>query len=563
MARCVISSRETVEMRFTEQTGRRGRWQSVKLRRSAQVAAIAILTAAAGLAIGKLPLSASPTVKYRVAAVDRGSVVSVISAAGTVKPLAAILVGSQASGQIKELAADFNSRVTRGSVIARLNDDAVEARLAQATIDVEVAAAVAGVQRAQLERAWADADAARAAVEVARANLDRAETNLADAKRERDRKYELHARGVSPITDRERAELAYDNALTQVAAAKGQESAAVAAAVGGQAAIRVAAAQLENALAQVKQREAIVRQVRIDLEHTVIRAPIDGVVIERNVDIGQTVAASLQAPTLFTIAPDLRAMQVHANVDEADIGRVVAAQDVSFTVDAFPGKSFQGRVIDIRKMPQSTQNVVAYTVIISVENDDLLLMPGMTANARILVQKREEVLRIPNAALRFRPSGKTAISLSPRSGGAPAARILRAALDRLGLPPERRGEIDRLVRKSGCPVGDMDAAGAEETNAADSAVACREASRRLADLLSPEEYERYQHARSLAAREDGITVGQVWVLGPKGGPEPRSLKLGASDGLMTAGLEGDLQVGDRVIIGAEAEVAKSASFLKF
>src|SRR5262249_32936246 len=150
----------------------------------------------------------------------------------------------------------------------------------------------------------------------------------------------------------------------------------------------------DNASAQVKQREAVVQQIRIDLDHTIIRAPIDGVVIDRTVDVGQTVASSLQTPTLFTIAPDLRAMEEHANVDEADIGRVVAGQDVSFTVDSYPGRAFPARVVDIRKMPQTTQNVVAYTVVISADNEDLLLLPGMTANVRILVQQRDDVLRV-------------------------------------------------------------------------------------------------------------------------------------------------------------------------
>jgi len=527
------------------------------------MALIAILLVLAALTIGKLPLSASQAVKYRVAVVDKGSVISAISAAGTVKPLAAILVGSQASGQMKELAADFNSRVTRGSVIARLNDDAVEAKLAQAIIDVEVAAAAASVQRAQLERAWADADTARAAIAVARANLDRAEMNLADAKRERDRKNDLHARGVSSTTDRDRAELAYDGALTQVAVARGQESAASSAAIGGQATIRVAAAQVENALAQVKQREAIVRQVRIDLEHTVIRAPIDGVVIERNVDIGQIVAASLQAPTLFTIAPDLRAMQVHANVDEADIGRVVAGQEVSFTVDAFPGKSFQGHVVDIRKMPQSTQNVVAYTVVISAENDDLLLMPGMTANARILVESRDQVLRIPNAALRFRPIGRATTTALNRSIALPPASVLTAALDQLGLSADRRGEIDRELKAYDCVAYGMYPPAIQDAGHTDTAKACREASKRLADLLSPVEQERYLHARSLLAREQGARDAEVWVLGAGGAPEPRGVKIAATDGLITAAIDGDLREGDRLIIGAEAEVAKSTSLIRF
>jgi HlyD family secretion protein len=167
--------------------------------------------------------------------------------------------------------------------------------------------------------------------------------------------------------------------------------------------------QLANAEALVKLKEANVRQVRVDVDHTVIRAPIDGVIVERRVEMGQTVASSLQAPTLFTIAPDLRAMEVHANVDEADIGRVAAGQDVSFTVDSYPNRFFKGQVVAIRKMPQTSQNVVAYTVVISAENDDLALLPGMTANARITVRKSGATsLRVPNSALRYRPASNAA-----------------------------------------------------------------------------------------------------------------------------------------------------------
>jgi HlyD family secretion protein len=522
------------------------------------VAAALLLAVLAAWAGNKLPLSGSPVVKYRLAPVDTGVIVSAISTAGTIRPLAAILVGSQASGQIKELTVDFNARVKRGDVIARLDDDAIQARLARAQIEVDVASAAVNMQRAQIERARADADGARANLAVARADVERAETTLMDAERERDRKRELFARGVSSTTERDRADVAYDNASTQLAAARARETVAVSAEIGSQATTRVAIAQLENTIAQVKQQEAVVRQVRIELEHTVIRAPIDGIVIERNVDIGQTVAASLQAPTLFTIAPDLRAMQVHANVDEADIGRVVLGQQVLFTVDSYSGKTFHGRVVDIRKMPQTTQNVVAYTVVISADNDDLLLLPGMTASARILVQERHNALRLPNAALRFRPAGRSKPSPRTTAEEQPAEQLLRAALDSIDLSIEQRRQIDLIVNRAGCAAGAVanDQVPGNTRNTATQP--CQDASRLLTTFLSEDQRERYQAARSLLARDSGTTRAEVWVVGPAGAPEPRQLVLGATDGLVTEIVDGDLSNGDRVIVGAAAEPARPA-----
>src|SRR5262249_50616444 len=341
---------------------RRGSWRRRAWRAGGSMAVL--VGASVALSAYGPVFSATPAMKYRLAPIDAGPIVSAVATAGTLKPLAAILVGSQASGQIKELLADFNSPVKAGDVIARLNDDAVRARLAQAVVETEVAAAAAEIQRAQLPRVQADADGARAALLVAQADMERAEAALKDAERERQRKQDLFARGVGSAAERDRSDAAHDSAHAQLAAAKARIMGAVSAQAGTEAMIHIARAQLDNALAQVKQRESVVQHVRVDLDHTVIRAPIDGVVIERTVDVGQTVAASLQAPTLFTIAPDLRAMEVHANVDEAEIGRVLAGQVVSFTVDSYAGRAFPGRVVDIRKMPQTTQNVVTYTVVI-------------------------------------------------------------------------------------------------------------------------------------------------------------------------------------------------------
>jgi HlyD family secretion protein len=190
---------------------------------------------------------------------------------------------------------------------------------------------------------------------------------------------------------------------------------------------------LTTAKAQVVQNEAALRQAQVDLDRTFIRAPVDGVVVGRNVDMGQTVAASLQAPTLFTIAQDLRNMQVDTNVDEADVGRVKLGQAVTFTVDSFPGRTFSGEVVQIRKAPLVVQNVVTYDVVVTARNPEQRLLPGMTANVRIVIEQKENVMQVPNAALRFRPPGVEAAERErparpsgggpSRAGGAPAGRV--------------------------------------------------------------------------------------------------------------------------------------------
>jgi HlyD family secretion protein len=186
-----------------------------------------------------------------------------------------------------------------------------------------------------------------------------------------------------------------------------------------EAQLRVAEAMLKNAVAQVAQNEAAQRQAQVDLDHTFIRAPVDGVVVGRTVDVGQTVAASLQAPTLFTIAQDLRNMQVDTNVDEADVGRVKVGQATTFTVDSFPGRTFSGEVVQIRKAPLVVQNVVTYDVVVSAKNPEQRLLPGMTANVRIIIDQKEGVLQVPNAALRFRPPGVETAERPARPGAGP------------------------------------------------------------------------------------------------------------------------------------------------
>jgi len=266
--------------------------------------------------------------------------------------------------------------VKKDQVIARIDPQSFELRVSQARADLEAAKSAVAV--------------AQSGLAAQKAELARVKVSLADAERDLGRKKTLVERNfISP------AEL--DKARTLVEATREQMRAVAAQSDVGSA--QVAAAQ-----AAVRQREALLRQAQVDLERTIIRAPVDGTVILRNVDAGQTVAASLQAPVLFTIAQDLRDMQVEAAIDEADVGKLRVGQKASFTVDAFPRREFSGEIRQIRKSPVNVQNVISYTVVISAANADLALLPGMTANVRVLVDSRDGVLKVPNAALRFRPA---------------------------------------------------------------------------------------------------------------------------------------------------------------
>src|SRR5881397_884989 len=356
------------------------------------------------------------TPKYRVARVERGPLTAVVAANGTLNSVVSVQVGTQVSGQIQKLLVDFNSVVRKDQVIAQIDPEIFEAKVNQARADVESTQATVVTQEAQVERARADIENARAAHAEARAQTAKAQVAVMDTKRDLDRKTELDRRELIAKSDLDSSQAAYDSAAAQLDSAKAREQSLAAAIGSAQAQLRVTAATLDSARAQVKQAQAA-------LEHTTIRAPVDGVVVSRAVDVGQTVAASLQAPTLFTIAQDLTKMQVETSVDEADIGRIKLEDRATFTVDAFPGQTFSGVVTQIRKAAQIVQNVVTYTVVISVDNPGGRLLPGMTANVKLVYAEKSEVLKVPNAALRFRPAGADTGPAAPSrgQGGAPAA----------------------------------------------------------------------------------------------------------------------------------------------
>lgn len=339
----------------------------------------AIVLAAGGYGVYRFFLAPDSAPTWKFAKVERGPLVAAVSATGTLNPVASVQVSSQISGQIQQIYVDFNSTVKAGQLIARIAPETYEHRLRQAEADLE---------------------AARATVAVQQAELYRAQVNLADAERDFERKQSLvDKRFISP------AEL--DKARTTLEAARAQR--------------RVVEAQAKNSAALVRQREAQVGQAKVDLGRTQIRAPVDGIVIKRSVEPGQTVAASLHAPEMFVIAQNLADMQVETAIDEADVGRLQVGQEASFTVDAFPGRRFTGKVRQVRKAAQVVSNVVSYTVVISAANPDLILLPGMTANVRIVTAKKDDALKVANAALRFRPPAgegeKSALTGRPSGAG--------------------------------------------------------------------------------------------------------------------------------------------------
>ncbi len=364
--------------------------------------------------------------EYQTALVSRGALIQVVTATGQINPVVNVQVGSQISGMIQKLFADFNSRVKAGQVIAQLDP---------------------ATYRAALQQAEGELANARAALELARVKAARAT--------------ELRAKDLIPQADDDQAR-----------------------------------ADLHQAEATVAIKDAAVQKARVDLDRCTIVAPIDGVVISRNVDVGQTVAASLSAPTLFVIANDLSKMQIDANVAEADVGGITIGQDVNFTVDAFPAQTFHGAVAQVRNAPITVQNVVTYDTIIEVANPELKLKPGMTANVSIVIARSEGALKIPNAALRFRPSDAT--GNGQQANSTPSG--------------QRRGQ------------------GGAQSNGGSAGRTASERPTRTVYVLP---------------------TGQA-----NGTPTPVPIKTGISDGLSTEVLDG-LNEGDRVVTGLR--VAQSGS----
>ena len=477
--------------------------------------------------------SESSTPQYMTARVDRGNLRNTVTATGALQAVTTVQVGSQASGTIAALYADFNSVVKKGQVIAQLDPSTAKAQVEQARANLQQARASLANARAAVVNARAgvsDAQArglaARSTVQNNQAGVSGAEANVAVLKAQQDDALSLMKQQESllkagviaqreydvAVTTFKTAEARYNQAVAQLNQAKSSEQSSSTAGIAqSQAAIEQSQAQVQQAQAQVAQAQAQVQQAeaalsvsQVNLSHTTIASPIDGVVVSRDVNVGQTVAASLSAPTLFTIANDLTQMQVIANIDQADIGLVEQAKSVKFSVDAFPGKEFEGKIEQLRLNPVNVQNVVTYNVVINVENPEQKLKPGMTANLTITIDERNNVLKVPNSALRFTPQDRQRTAASGQAGQG-----------------QGQGQGQGRRRQQG-----DNAAGGENSGGEN----------RFAPASAP------------------VLPGQirvVWVLGQDNKPERRRITVGLSDGSATEIVDGELREGDMVITGQQ------------
>ena len=445
-------------------------------------------------------------------AIERGEVAQIVSASGTVRALTTVEVGSQISGQIVALDADFNSEVKQGDIIARIDPQSFEIRVASSQADVQSAQANLAVQKA---------------------NIESAEATLAQAERNYARQKALFAADAvarSILEDSERA----------LAVAKAN--------------LNVSRAQLKTSEASLSQRRALLRSAQVDLERTIIRSPIDGVVISRDVDVGQTVAASFSAPVLFTIAQNLEDIRIDAAVVEADIGGINAGDSAEFKFDAYPDETFQGTVEQVRLASETLQNVVTYTVVIAAKNPRGRLLPGMTANLEITADKREDVLRIAETAIRFRPpSGGPEVVDAAASRGNGVSRGAAQLLKNLDIEEDKKAVIQAEILQELTSI---------RSSLSDLAQLDRNALRQriqapidkvLLRNLTSEEYKRVQ--LQINAQASAIRV-EVYVPTEDNKIEKKSLVLGLQDGsyaeILRGAEQGDVFV-TRVRVRAEGE----------
>jgi len=435
-------------------------------------AVIALLLIAGGITYYVKGRAKEP--EYKTVQVARGPIRSSITATGTVNAVTTVLVGTQVSGTVNKLHVDFNSHVKKGQVIAEIDPAALQAQ----------------------------ADQARANVLAARANIQKAQATLVDSGRIRDRNRQLFSRNLIARSDLDTSEANYDANEAQVAASR----------------------------AQAAQAEASLRFAETNLRYSKIVSPVDGTVVSRNVDVGQTVAASFQTPTLFTIAQDLTKMQIDTSVDEADIGKIEKAQPVEFTVDAYPDTTFLGRVHEIRIAPTTVQNVVTYDVVVRVSNDDLKLKPGMTANVTIIVAAKDNVLKVPNAALRFKP---------PEKDGAPPSKT--AATGATNGGPRANGNLPSKTARAEAPNGSP-----RLGPPGDSLKSIRIGTSGPGSGGMP----------GKAYRSGAPQTRAVWILAERK-PKRIPVTVGISDGAFTEIISGDLKEDQEVITESPSKNLKS------
>jgi len=487
------------------------------------VALLVLLVAGCGLWFWQRHQAATAVDGYRTAVVERGDIRVAISATGTLGAISTVDVGSQISGQVTSVLVDFNDHVGKGQVLARIDPSTYQAQIAQGS----------------------------AAVGSARANLASMQATLRNAEADYMRKSRLATQQLVARSDADLARAARDQARAQVDAAQ----------------------------TQITQQQASTETARLNLQRTVIRSPVDGVVLTRTIEPGQTVAASLQAPVLFQIAEDLSKMEIVLAIDEADIGQVKAGQKVSFSVDAFPDRQYRGTVEQVRLSPTNTNNVITYPVVVAVDNTDRTLLPGMTANAEIEVSRKADVLRVPNAALRYKPDDDAQDGASPSSataGGAGIAQDLPRLANDLRLNPRQQSVFDaglaamleRAAARRRAPVAAPSSAGAGlfggrggQRPATANSINHGAMRQRMLERTS-QQFAAFRATLDPAQQQQwdsGIAAlasarrAPLYLL-VDGQPKQVLVRVGTSDGTSSE-VSGNIRAGDTVIVGVERPAA--------
>jgi HlyD family secretion protein len=442
---------------------------------------------------------------YLYGTVDRGNIITQVQMTGTLAAVTTVAVGTQVSGTVEELYADFNSEVKKGQILAKLDPALFQTQLDQADASVKTCQAVL------------NNDAA--AIATQKANIEKAKVDLVNSTRKYKVIKELYDEGLETKDDMDSAQATLDSSKASLTAAQSQLEAS-------QSALKADQARLEQAQANLK-------NAQVNLDHCTIMSPISGTVISRSVDKGQTVAASFSTPTMFSIGEDLTKMQVVTNTDEADVGKLKSGMEAIFTVDAYPGETFHGSIRQVRLASTTVQNVVTYNAVINVSNPDMKLKPGMTANVKIEIEKVENILRLPNSSIRFKPD---------LSDAAMEDAFKKAGEEKFYSFYKNRNQSgnqssNQQSRSNGMRMG---SGGGNRSGAGGGSGA----------------------SRAGQTGSGGATKGRrtpVWIIGEDKLLRPVVLKLGLTDGVLSEIAEGKLKEGDKVILGVEVAGNKSAS----
>jgi HlyD family secretion protein len=483
---------------------------------------------------GLISVGARSSAQFFTAKVEKGDISQVVQATGTINPVTTVPVGSVVSGNIVKINADFNSKVRKGDIIAQIDPVPFENQLSQAEADYQNSQANVKSLEAQIETS-------RANVLNMKANIAKAQAALNDAETQLRRTKELADQGIVAVQQKDTAQATYDGALAALHSAEAQETQS-------EAQLKTTIAQRDQSKAQVLMKQASVASARLQLNYCTIRAPIDGTVISRNVDVGQSVAASLQAPNLFSIGQDLTHMLVYTNTDEADVGRIQVGAQASFRVDTFPRETFYGRVMQVRMNAATIQNVVTYNTTIEFDNPDVRLFPGMTAYVSIPVAWANNVVKVPNGALRFKPD----LTDSER----------QTLYAKYGVQENARATAAGRVSSGAGAGGAGSKANGGQGAAADAAVGAGRGagggSRRAqggGDAAPGGGQSGGRGAAANSLREDS---GIVWKLNPDKTLEPMQVGLGVTDFTFTAMTGGKLNPGDDLVIGQSTNKTATA-----